>query len=196
VLAIEVARSAITALLTGHEPDLQWPLAALFAGKLIAKGGIALFGLSLIRRGAGPGIKALTTDARNDVLVNSLALVGFFGARSGWPALDAWLALPTALWIGFAGAKLARDNIKLLMGEAPGAGRQLELLEVARKIAGVKGAHDLRAQYIGTKLQVHVHVVVEKELTVKQGHDIGERVRERLEQEPDVSHVSVHIDIA
>ena len=45
-------------------------------------------------------------DARNDVLVGLLALVGYFVARYGWPSLDAWLALPIALWIGTSGVLL------------------------------------------------------------------------------------------
>jgi len=196
VLCIEVARSAITALIQGSEPKMEWPLAALFGGKLLIKSVIVLIGWRMLKLGAGPGISALTVDARNDVLINSVALAGFFAARSGWPQLDSWLALPTVAWIGFSGYRLASENMKLLMGEAPPLARQDALLTIAKSCAGVLTAHDLRAQHIGTKLQVHVHVIVDENLTVKQGHDIGELVRIKLEDEPDVSSASVHVDIA
>lgn len=195
VLAIEVARSAITALLMGSTPEVDWRLAALFGGKLVIKGVITLIGWSMMRRGAGPSIGALTIDARNDVLINSVALLGFVGVTRGWGQLDAWLALPTVAWIAWSGYKLASENIRLLMGEAPPLERQAKLLELARSVPGVKAAHDLRAQHIGTKLQVLVHVVVDENLTVKQGHDIGEAVRDKLEDESDVSNVNVHVDI-
>jgi cation diffusion facilitator family transporter len=196
VLAIEVARSAIGALVLGNVPDLEWPLAALFGGKLAFKGAISLIGWRMLKNGAGPGIAALTVDARNDVMINSLALAGYFGARAGFPQLDAWLALPTVLWIGYSGWRLATDNIRLLMGEAPPAKRQDELATLARQCAGVKDVPGLRAQHMGTQLQVHVEIVVDEALTIKQSHDIGEAVRERLEAEPDVGHATVHIDIA
>jgi cation diffusion facilitator family transporter len=134
-------------------------------------------------------------DARNDLLVSLVAISGFFAARFGAHTLDAWLALPIAVWIGWAGIELARDNIRMLMGEAPPDMRQKELSNLAGAVPGVVNAHDLRAQFMGTHLHVLVHIVVSNELTVKQAHDIGEAVRTRLEAEPDVAHVSVHIDI-
>ncbi len=196
VLAIEVARSAISALVLGSVPNLEWPLAALFGGKLAFKGVIALIGWRMLKSGAGPGVAALTVDARNDVLINSVALAGFFGARAGWPQLDAWLALPSVLWIGWSGWRLAADNIRLLMGEAPPVERQDELIAIARACLGVKDVPALRAQHMGTRLHVHIEIAVEESLTIRQSHDIGEAVRERLEAEPDVGHVTVHIDIA
>lgn len=196
VLAIEVSRSAIGAILTGSTPNLEWPLAALFGGKIAFKGTIALLGWRMLKGGAGPGVAALTVDARNDVLINSVALAGFFGARAGWPQLDAWLAFPTVLWIGWSGWRLAADNIRLLMGEAPPIGRQNALIALARGCAGVKDVPSLRAQHMGTRLHVHIEVAVDEALTIRQSHDIGEAVRERLEAEPDVGHVTVHIDIA
>lgn len=196
VLAIEVARSAITALATDSRPDLEWPLAALFAGKLVFKACIGLLGWRMLKRGAGPGIAALTIDARNDVLINSLALIGFFAARHGLPQLDAWLAFPTVAWIGWSGWKLAAENVRLLMGEAPPAERQAELASLARRCEGVRDVPSLKAQHIGTRLHVHVEIAVDELLTVKQAHDIGEAVRHKLEAEPDVGHATVHIDIA
>jgi divalent metal cation (Fe/Co/Zn/Cd) transporter len=150
----------------------------------------------MLKNGAGPGVAALTVDARNDVLINSLALAGYFGARQGFPQLDAWLALPTVLWIGWSGWRLARDNVRLLMGEAPPLKRQDELTAIARTCAGVKEVPSLRAQHMGTELQVHIEIAVEESLTITQAHDIGESVRQRLEAEPDVGNATVHIDIA
>ncbi|MCG3184083.1 MAG: hypothetical protein ICCCNLDF_02195 [Planctomycetes bacterium] len=109
--------------------------------------------------------------------------------------LDAWLALPVAGWIAWTGFELARENIRYLMCEAPPEERQDELRLLASKVEGVEAAHDLRAHYIGTVLQVQVHIVVKPDLTVLQAHDIGEAVRARLEHEEDVGHCAVHIDV-
>ncbi len=194
VLAFAVIRSAIESLLGGQQPQLDWPVAAVLGVKLLVKVGIMAACMKRLKHDKSPAIGALFVDARNDTVANSVALAGFFAARYGWPELDAWLAMPAALWIAYSGFRLARENIRLLMGEAPPPERQRELLELARKIEGVRDAHDLRAQFIGTTLQVHVHVKVDAALSVGQGHDIGEAVRKRLESEDDVSHVSVHVD--
>lgn len=196
VLAVTVLRSAIESLIEGPKATLDWPLAVIFAVKLLAKIGIFAAASRQLRQAASPTMSALRVDSRNDALANSLSLAGFAAAKYGWPALDAWLALPAALWIGYSGLRLALDNIRLLMGEAPPALRQQELLRLAAGIEGVRDAHDLRAQYIGPSLQVHLHIKVDSGLSVGVGHDIGEAVRQRLEAEPDVSHVSVHVDSA
>ena len=195
VLAIEVARSAIEAIVADKPVTLDWLLVAVFAAKSVFK--MLIFGFSRTGylRTKSPALKALSVDARNDVLVSILAIGGFFAARHGASKLDAWLALPVAAWIGWTGIELARDNIRLLMGEAPPEERQKELKALAAAIEGVKEAHDLRVHYLGTELQVHVHIVVAADISVKQAHDIGEAVRKRLEAEDDVGHCSVHIDI-
>jgi ferrous-iron efflux pump FieF len=193
VLAFEVGRSSIEAILTGREPEFALWLISIFAAKVLFKAIIFVFA----RRRAkySPALQALAVDARNDVLVSGVAIVGFFAAGFGLPMLDAWLALPIALWIAWAGVELARDNIRLLMGEAPPEERRAELQTIAGNQTGVVAAHDLRAHFLGTKLHVHVHVVVDPEISVKDAHDIGEGVRIAIESEQDVAHCSVHIDI-
>lgn len=193
VVAFEVLRSSVNALVEGNEPVLGWSLIVVFSLKAVFKSVIFM----LSRKGAdrSPALRALMVDARNDVLVALIAIVGFFAARYQMPTLDAWLALPIALWIGWSGVELARDNIRMLMGEAPPEMRQNELAVLASHVPGVVNAHDLRAQFMGTHLHVHVHVVVDADLSLREAHDIGEAVRHRLEDEPDVQHCSVHIDI-
>lgn len=195
VLAVEVGRNAIAALASGEfvKPDLI--LVGAFSAKIVFKSVVFVLARKLSGNGIQPALKALAVDARNDVLVCTVAVGGYFAAVYGWNALDAWLALPLSAWIMWSGISLARANIRLLMGEAPPEAKQTALRDIAASVPGVLGAHDLRAQYMGTQLHVHVHILVPPELSVKQAHDIGEAVREALEAEDDVAHASVHIDI-
>ncbi|MCC7508839.1 MAG: cation transporter [Planctomycetes bacterium] len=193
VIAFEVARSAVFALLGDARPSLGWLMAGVFGAKVTFKA--TIYVLSRNHGHVRPALHALAVDARNDVLLGLLAIAGFFAARFGMPTMDAWLALPIAAWIAWSGVELARDNIRLLMGEAPTPARQAELTKIAAAVAGVRAAHDLRAQYLGTMLHVHVHIVVDHEISLKQAHDVGEAVRVAVEAEPDVAHCSVHIDI-
>lgn len=194
VLAFEVGRSAIEALIAGHAPTLDWALIWVFAAKTVFKAGIFAAASRTLRDSISPAMRALRVDARNDVLVSLLAIGGFFAARAGWEALDAWLALPVAAWILWSGIDLARENVAYLMGEAPPAERQQELQRLAAAVPGVVDAHDLRAQFLGTLLQVQVHIVVNPEISIKEAHDIGEKVRRALEAEGDVQGALIHID--
>ena len=195
VLAVEVVHHAISALLTGAEPELDILVLAVFGLKIVFKLGI----LASARRRAvasEPAMKALAVDARNDVLTSCVAGLGFVAARYGAPQIDAWLALPLAVVIGWSGIDLAVDNVRFLMGEAPPLSRQQELVAAVHSVPGVLGVGALRTHYVGTELFSHVEVQVDASLTVGEAHDIGEAVRARLEALPDVGSCSVHIDPA
>jgi ferrous-iron efflux pump FieF len=189
-LALEVGSTAVSSLTSGVELSPGWGLLALFSTKSLAK----LVLLRLASKGRGPAVEALIVDARNDVIVGIGSVAGFFFARAGYHLVDPLLALPIAIWIGWSGFSLAKENIDLLMGVAPPLERQRELLAIAQSIPGVQNAHDLLAQHLGTELSLHVHVEVPGDLTVSEGHDIGELVRLRLLEESDVAHCSIHID--
>lgn len=189
-LALEVGRDAVLALLDGHVVRPSFAL-WLFGIKAAFKIGVLLFA----RGKPSPAMQALRMDARNDIATSILAASGVWGATAGWPELDAWLALPLALWIAWSGFDLARDNIRRLMGESPPAPRLQEIEDLGRAVPGVRGVHEVRAHYLGTRLQVHLHVVVDDQLKLVDAHDIGELVRNRIEAADDVAHCSVHIDV-
>lgn len=195
VVAIEVAREAITAMGGAQRPNMHAALAVIFGAKVIAKIAIMLLAGRHHRNSGSPALHALEIDARNDVLMGVLSLVGFFAARYGWAGWDAWLALPVACWIAAAGVMLANENIRLLMGEAPGQARQDALADIARQVPGVESVHALVARYDGTQLDVALHVVVDETLTLRAAHDIGEAVEARLMEEDDVLHAMVHVDV-
>jgi len=195
VLAVEVLRDAAAALLSGARPTLDVPLLAVFVAKVLFKGAVAFAAARRRRDQPSPALHALQVDARNDVLVGLIAVGGWFAARYGWPSLDAWLAIPVALWVGWAGFDLARENIALLMGQAPPPERIEALRAIAAGTEGVLSTHQLRARHHGLELDVHVNVVVDPTLTVREAHDIGERVEARLLAEEDVCHAVAHVDV-
>lgn len=195
VLAVEVLREAVFAILEHASPEMGFPLVGMFAAKIVAKTGIATLAARAHAKATSPALHALAIDARNDVLVGLLAVIGFFGARYGIGSLDAWLALPIGLWIGASGISLARDNIGFLMGEAPPAERREALLRIAREVPGVRAARALRARYHGTELDVLVDVLVDPSITLREAHDIGHAVETRLVAEPDVCHAIAHVDV-
>jgi hypothetical protein len=73
---------------------------------------------------------------------------------------------------------------------------QLETIgETIRGAEGVQDFHDLKTRRMGSELLVEVHLLVDSQLTVSEGHMIGDRVRVELLQRCEyVSQVLVHID--
>jgi ferrous-iron efflux pump FieF len=189
VVSIEVLREAIGALLGEAQPELHWALPIVFGGKALLK--LVLTFVS--RSGSSSVMRAIHVDSRNDVALSLLAVGGYFAARHGWPSLDAWLALPIGAWIGFSAIQLARETLPLLMGEAPSAERQHELMAVAESVEGVLRAVLLRAQHVGTHLDLDVRIEADPSCTLEDARRMGSRVEERLLEEDDVSHAMVHV---
>lgn len=195
VLAIEVLRSAIGGLLDGDTPRLPWMVAAVFGTKLVAKAAIVVAASGHRGTRASPVARAIRIDARNDVAVSGLAILGFFSARYGHPSVDAWLAIPVAVWIGVAGVQLAMDNIRLLMGQAPADATQAELRVVVAAVAGVRRVTELRARHHGTSIVVRATIVVEDTLTLRQALTIGEATERALMARDDISDAAINVTL-
>lgn len=193
VLSVEVIRNAVTALVTGHSAELDWPVAAAFASKVVFKATIVGLASRAQTARGNPALDALRIDARNDVLVGLVALVGFGTARWSLPAVDAWLAIATAIYVGVSGVRLARENIGLLLGAAAPRARTESLRAVAENVDGVDGVDELIATWAGPALHVQVDIAVGGQRSVREAHDIAHAVEARLVVEPDVARVVVHV---
>jgi ferrous-iron efflux pump FieF len=193
VLAVEVLRNALMALLGDEEPSLEWPVAAVFTAKVLFKGTIVVLARRALARHGNPALAALQVDARNDVLVGAVALGGVALARVGAPAVDSILAIGVSIYVGYAGIRLARENVGLLLGAAVSSERRDALARAAREVRGVRGVDRLVATWAGASVHVYAEVAVDRELSLRDAHAIGHAVESRLAGEEDVSHVIVHV---
>lgn len=196
-LALEVALQAIGTLTSDVAPALGWPATVAIGSKVAIK---LLFvrlasDRALLRNNAA--VRAFRVDAASDVVVGSTSILGLLGAQyGGLPSLDAWLALPVAAWIGFSGFRLARESIELLMGTAPSRPWQDELRAMVAQQPGVRDVANLRARSFGDGTHVWVEIRVDPQLTVGQGHDLGEAVERRLLEREGICDAVVHVDAA
>lgn len=196
-LALEVGIAAIDALVAGAVPALGWPVATALGTKVAIK-------LVFVRLASDPALlrqnsalRAFRVDAASDVVVGSASILGLVAARyADLPSLDAWLALPVAAWIAFSGFRLARESIELLMGTAPTRPWQDELRAAVAGMPGVREVTNLRARSFGDGTHVWVEIRVDPELTVGQGHDLGEAVEQRLLDREGICDAVVHVDAA
>ncbi|HOB71666.1 MAG TPA: cation transporter dimerization domain-containing protein, partial [bacterium] len=65
----------------------------------------------------------------------------------------------------------------------------------ARSVEGVKDVHKCRTRYLGSGIQVDMHVLVNPEMSVRSGHEISAAVKkELLDQVDDIIDVVVHLE--
>jgi len=70
-----------------------------------------------------------------------------------------------------------------------------QIYALAMAVEGVEQVHAIRTRHLGSRLHVDLHIEVDGELTVREGHDISELVKQALlEKGPEVVDVVVHLE--
>jgi cation diffusion facilitator family transporter len=147
--------------------------------------------------------KALQTDAwhhRSDSLTSLAAFIGIsialWGGKGYEPA-DDWAALFAASVIAFNGVRLLRTAWREMMDAALPERITDDIREIARSVGGVSGIDMCRVRKSGLGLWVDIHVEVDRDMTVRDGHTISHRVKDSLlDSKHNVMDAIVHIEPA
>ncbi|MDY6959889.1 MAG: cation diffusion facilitator family transporter, partial [Halobacteriota archaeon] len=112
-----------------------------------------------------------------------------------WAFMDHLGALVISLFI----LKVSWDIISPSLSELIDGGVSHNDREIIRKISleveGVKDVHAIRTRKLGPNICVDLHILVDPDISVRNGHYISEEVQNRLvEDGPEVMDVVVHIE--
>ena len=134
---------------------------------------------------------------RSDALSSLPALFALVAAnvRPDWTFVDMLGAVLVSLFIFRSAVAIAWPCLQELGDSA--APRPVTLLvgDALRSVEGVEQAHQLRTRRVGSSLYCDVHIVVDGDLTVRDGHRIADAARDAvLEEVPSVIEVLVHVD--
>jgi len=144
---------------------------------------------------------AVKSDAlhhRTDAIVSAAAFVGITIALVGgtkWRPADDWAALFACTVIAANGARLLRPALREIMDTAP-RGTIFEAVEQAAcSVDGVEEIEEPRIRKMGLEFYVDLHVAVDGNISVHEGHRIAHQVK-RAVQECDkrIADVLVHIE--
>lgn len=132
---------------------------------------------------------------RSDAASSLVVLIGVGGALAGLVHLDAIAAIIVGFLIIKMGGQLAWSSIKELIDTGVDNQTLEKINQIITSVSGVIAIHQLRTRSMGGKIFVDVHVLVSPDLSVSEGHHVGQRVHFTLQQQlPKISDVTVHID--
>jgi cation diffusion facilitator family transporter len=194
IVGFEVITQSVTRLFTGAEIEKGILPILLVAAVMVVKLGMHLYARVVAARTRSTALAASATDHRNDVLISAAVLAGVVASNLGFPIFDPIVAIAIGLWIIRAGFAIGRDNIKYLMGEAPPKDLVEKILAAARGVPGVLGLNDVFAHYVGTTVEIEIHINVASRLNVEEAHAIGKQVQHAIEQTEEISRAFIHID--
>lgn len=166
----------------------------LLAGVMVVK--LVMFVVARVtaRRMRSTALMASSVDHRNDVLISAAVILGVGASNLGFPVFDPIAAMAVGAWIIWSGFRIGRDNIKYLMGAAPPAALVQKIIEIAHAAEGVLGVNDVFAHYVGTSVEIEVHIDVDRRLTIERAHAIGKKVQSAIEDMEEISRAFIHID--
>lgn len=145
-----------------------------------------------------PAIIANAWHHRSDALSSIGTTVGIGGAvflGSAWSILDPIAALVVSFFILKAAWDVTRHAFGDLIDTALPMERQTTILELAAGIPGISDPHNLRTRKVGPVVVAELHVRVNPDLTVGEGHELASRVEARLREELGAdSIVTVHVE--
>jgi cation diffusion facilitator family transporter len=157
----------------------------------------------VMRIGRNAESTAIQTDAwhhRTDAMTSVAAFIGISVALIGgeaWQSADDWAALFACAVIAANGYRILRPALFELLDTAPRGEVLDRVRESAAAVKGVVRIDKSIVRKMGLSFYVDLHVEVDGDIPVRQGHHIAHAVKRAIQQsDPRIADVLVHIEPA
>jgi cation diffusion facilitator family transporter len=147
------------------------------------------------------GSKSLSVDAwhhRSDAITSMAAAIGITTALIGgpkWASADDWAAVFSCAIIIFNGVRMLKDSVGDILDTQQGHEVVDKVIAEAESVPGVRNVEKCRVRKSGLSLLADIHVRVDGEITVHEGHTIGHKVKDHLmASDLHLLDVTVHIE--
>jgi cation diffusion facilitator family transporter len=159
---------------------------------------LSRYAIKTARRTGSGALLATAWDYRLDVFGSLLVLIGVALTKwggPGWHLADRIAAGLVAILIIWVGCRLFWENVQDLMDRQADPAMLHDVRLEALSVPGVRGVEKLRIRKAGLEYLVDIHVEVDPEQTVREGHDIAHAVKDRVITRVDpIRDVLVHIE--
>ena len=158
---------------------------------------LVAFQRHVVRRTGSVAIGADMAHYGTDLVATLVTGVGLF--LSGFfdqPLIDSGIAGLVALYLMHGSWNVGRNSLDILMDrELPEEDRR-RVEEIARRNPGVKDVHELRTRSGGLTRFIQLHIEVDRNLSLLNGHDIGRQVQGEIAKAFPGAEIILHVDPA
>ncbi|MFX1516703.1 MAG: cation diffusion facilitator family transporter [Promethearchaeota archaeon] len=154
---------------------------------------ISIFVYQTARQINSTSLKATALNYATDIFSSFLVLLALIGAYINIGIIDSLAAIVIALLITYGAIKMLNESLNILLDRAPSEMILDQIYELATSIKGVREVHKLRARIIGNRIVGDMHVLVDPNLTVQEGHDISDNILNILQRELE-ANIVVHLE--
>lgn len=174
-----------------------WSALAAALASIVIKEAMYRRTMKVGRRIKSPAIVANAWHQRSDALSSVPVALAVIGAKINpdWGFLDHVAAVVVSIFILGAAWRIGWPALQQLIDAGAPAEDLQRITNIALSVEPVCHVHAVRTRYVGSGLAVDLHVKVDGNITVREGHDVAEAVKRKLLAEgPDLVDVVVHLE--
>ncbi|CAL1329444.1 cation diffusion facilitator family transporter [Candidatus Providencia siddallii] len=141
--------------------------------------------------------KMLITNAwhiRLDAISSFIVAIGITGNLLGFYILDPIALLIIGIFIIHIGFKFSNQSMQDLIDKGADKNTLQKIYDILNKIKELKGYHDLKTRKSGDFYLIDIHLELDGNLTITQGHKIATNVKKKLMENSFIINVMIHID--
>ncbi|WP_415891910.1 cation diffusion facilitator family transporter [Neptuniibacter sp. PT8_73] len=172
----------------------EWPVLVIAALSIAAKEWIYRYTLQIGKQIDSALLIANAWHSRTDALSSIVVFIGVAGAMAGFIWLDAVAALIVAVMVAKIGWDLSWSNLKQLLGTSIPKEDIDRYKEQILSIEGIINVHSFKTRTMGNKHVMELHIQVAPHLSASEGHYIGNKACQRLQDNQEIGHIIFHID--
>lgn len=197
ISATVIAYQSIINIQTPHEIPEKYTLIVLAVIIIIKE----IFYRIISKKGKETNSSSLKADAwhhRSDAITSLMAFIGisiaiFMGP--GYETADDWAALIASLFIVYNAYLIFRPALGEILDEHVYDDLVEQIRIISESVNGVEGTEKCFVRKTGMTYLVDLHLLVNGNLSVTQGHEISHATKDRLmEQLPELANVLIHIE--
>ena len=197
ISATVIVFQSIQNILTPHESPAPYTLIVLGIIIILKE----IFYRYIYKKGKETKSSTLKADAwhhRSDAITSAAAFVGIgialiFG--EGYETADDWAALVAAGFIFYNSYLIFRPALGEIMDEHLYEDLIVEIRKIAKQVEGVVDTEKCFVRKTGMTFWVDLHLIVDGNLTVREGHRIAHNVKDEIRSEfPEIAEILMHVE--
>jgi len=163
-------------------------------GALIAKELLFRYMLLIAQQVKSSMLIANAWHARSDAASSLIVAIGIIGNLLGFAILDPIAALIVGFVISKMGWKFTWDATQDLLDRSVSEEQVNAIAKEIESTPGVIGFHQLKTRKSGDMILADVHLDIDANITVAQGHTIAKQVKANVMAKHPVLYIMIHVD--
>jgi len=194
IIGFELAKTSVEKILSPVPVAFSAPLAVVLVLSIAVKLWLCLFNRSLGKKINSTTLFATSEDSRNDIVTTAAVLLAAVIEAVSGASIDGFVGLAVSLFILYSGAKLAKETISPLLGEAASPELQSRIVDYISAQPKVLGYHDLMVHDYGPGQRfATIHVEMDSKEDPMRCHELIDDMERECLKSHNI-HLVIHYD--